>query len=96
MTDNVLLSLRGSPKRDPDKDSLPFLISRINEQKGSFRNVTEESLEEEIVAGRDEQMDSIEESEEPEDVQDSGLSREQLVTAREEMLGRVMCVRLRS
>ena len=49
MAEDLSLSLRPWPQPDT-KDSLPFLISRINEQRGSFRNVTEASLVEEIRA----------------------------------------------
>ena len=49
MAEDLLLSLKSWPSSDT-KDSLPLLISRINEQRGSFRNATEESLIEEIRA----------------------------------------------
>ena len=49
MAEDLLLSLRSWPSSDT-KDSLPFLIARINEQRGSFRDVTEENLTEEIQA----------------------------------------------
>ncbi|KAK4694081.1 hypothetical protein P7C71_g3439, partial [Lecanoromycetidae sp. Uapishka_2] len=42
------LSLQAFPPVDNDKQSLQYLISRINDQKGSFRNVSEQSLEDEI------------------------------------------------
>ena len=50
IAEQLSLSLRAWPPRTADTDSLPFLISRINEQRGGFRNVTEQSLEEEIRA----------------------------------------------
>lgn len=49
MSEDLLLSLKAWPSPET-KDSLPLLISRINEQRGSFRDVTEESLAEEIRA----------------------------------------------
>ena len=49
-TNQLSISLKAWPQHDKSKDSLPYLIARINEQKGSFRNVTEASLEEEIQA----------------------------------------------
>lgn len=48
MSERQPFSLQAWPAVDKEKDSLPYLISRINEQKGSFRNVTEESLEAEL------------------------------------------------
>ncbi|KAL9596735.1 MAG: hypothetical protein Q9179_004512 [Wetmoreana sp. 5 TL-2023] len=48
MADQLSVSLRAWPPEDKTTESLPYLIARINEQKGSFRNVTEASLEEEI------------------------------------------------
>ena len=48
--DQLLISLRAWPAKDVEQQSLPFLISRINQQRGSFRNITEQSLEEEIQA----------------------------------------------
>ena len=50
---NITVSLQAPTVPNPEKHSLQYLISRINEQKGSFRNVTEESLEEEIRNGAD-------------------------------------------
>lgn len=44
------LSLRPSPKQDPNAKSLPNLLQRIIQQKGHFRNVTEKSLQTEIRA----------------------------------------------
>ncbi|MCJ1313858.1 RNA polymerase II mediator complex subunit [Agyrium rufum] len=45
------ISLRAWPPSDPSKDSLQYLIARITDQKGSFRDVTEEALEEDIRKG---------------------------------------------
>ena len=95
MTDNPLLSLRASPKTDTQKDSLPFIISRINEQRGSFRNVTEDSLREEIQAQEAGRAETIEESGDLDEVQDAKPRREQLATAREDMLRHVKYVVLR-
>lgn len=48
MTETLSLSLQAFSPPDKEKESLKYLIQRINEQRGSFRNVTERSLEEEI------------------------------------------------
>lgn len=48
MASPLSISLRAWPSAETPQLSLPFLISRINEQRGSFRNVSESALEEEI------------------------------------------------
>jgi len=48
MAETLSLSLHAFPPADKDKESLQYLIQRVNEQRGSFRNITEQSLEEEI------------------------------------------------
>lgn len=89
MTDPLMLSLRASPKSDPDRSSLPFLISRINEQRGSFRNVTEDSLQGEIRGLEAGQAEAVEDSGDDEESHDDRPRREQLALAREEMLRQV-------
>ena len=79
------VSLRATPKGNADKDSLSFLISRISQQRGSFRDLTEESLEAEIRATEEGQVDLAEEND-AEDAQDLKPRPEQLAEAREEML----------
>ena len=83
----VPLSLRALPKVDPNKDSLPFLISCINNQRGSFRNFTEESLEEEIRLQENGQ--ESEDDAPAEDTQDNKSRQEELAEARQEMLTQV-------
>lgn len=48
MASPLPISLRAWPSTEIPQLSLPSLISRINEQRGSFRNVSESALEEEI------------------------------------------------
>ncbi|KAL8822989.1 MAG: hypothetical protein Q9191_006290 [Dirinaria sp. TL-2023a] len=84
MTDNILLSLQASPQPDPSKDSLSFLIARINEQRGSFRSVTEDVLEKEIREGEAAQSDDAEET--AVEAEDAQSRREDVVAAREEIL----------
>lgn len=47
----LALSLRVWPSPDTSKDELPTLISRINQQVGSFRNISESKLDEQIREG---------------------------------------------
>jgi mediator of RNA polymerase II transcription subunit 17 len=48
LTGDLQISLRAWPSDDPNANSLPPLIERINKQRGDFRNITEQSLEQEI------------------------------------------------
>lgn len=56
LMENITLSLRPWPTRSDQEESLRSIIDRINDQRGHFRNVTEDSLKAEISAleaGRD-------------------------------------------
>ena len=92
MANAIPISLRALPKVDPNKESLPFLISRINNQRGSFRNFTEESLQEEIRLQENGQLESSEEEAPAEDTQDAKSRQEELAEARQEMLAQVQSV----
>lgn len=91
MAEALSLSLQAFPSIDKEKQSLQDLISRINQQKGPFRSVTEESLEEEIQAlnsseteaGQDDTLETVEGAEEAE------FKKEDIVTAREEILKQI-------
>ena len=87
MTGQLSLSLRPWSTPNTHHETLPFLISRIKEQRTSFRQVTERSLQEELVvkepevAGVGESDDSL-----PKDGIDDGKSRkEKLLAARDEI-----------
>lgn len=95
-THKLSVPLRAWPTSKPGQDSLPFLIGRINEQKRSFRNVSEQSLEEEVQAleGGESQADKGEPllkrvKEEP---ADSKTRKEEMLTARLEVLQQVSYV----
>lgn len=47
----LALTLRVWPSPDTSKDDIPTLISRINQQVGSFRNINESKLDEQIREG---------------------------------------------
>ena len=51
MASTALPSIRPWITEDAEKKAVPFLISRIIDQKGGFRNISEESLQEEIATG---------------------------------------------
>lgn len=91
MAESLSLSLQAFPSVDKDKQSLQYLISRINQQEGPFRNVTEEHLEEEIQVlstgeAEDGQDDALETVEEPQDLKSK---KEDISTAREEILKQI-------
>lgn len=91
MADQLSLSLQAFPTVDKDKESLKYLISRINQQKGSFRNVTEQSLEEEIQAQEagktdTDDQDTIETLEKVEDVK---TKQEEVTKARKDVIKQI-------
>jgi hypothetical protein len=47
---SLTLPLRPQVNKNAKKDSLPIRIAQINAQRGSFRNITEQSLQNEIEA----------------------------------------------
>lgn len=48
-----MLPLRPQKAKSSKKDNLPIRIAQINAQRGSFRNITEQSLQEEIKAKKE-------------------------------------------
>lgn len=91
MPDQLPISLQAFPTVDKDKESLKYLISRINQQKGSFRNVTEQSLEEEIQAqktGKTE-TDDKDALEIVEGIKDATNRQEEVTKAREDVIKQI-------
>lgn len=91
MAEKVSLSLRVWPTKDAAAESLPFLISRINEQRGGFCNITEQSLEEEIRAqdaGESTVDKTVLSSAKPIEQDDKDLKsrKEEVIEARDEIL----------
>ncbi|KAL3418906.1 Mediator of RNA polymerase II transcription subunit 17 [Phlyctema vagabunda] len=87
--DQFPISLRAWPSKENNVNALPSLISRINFERGDFRNVSEESLREEIrllEAGGDTGANDSSEDEEEEEQPDR---LKVILTAREEMLTRI-------
>ena len=90
MADQLAISLRAWPSDDKTNESLPYLIARINDQRGSFRNITEASLEEEIRrAERGEEIDLSADEDGVPDSQDNEDKGEELAVAREDMIKRI-------
>src|SRR4051812_25323310 len=86
-TNTLSLSLRAWPANDTNANSLPSLIPRINEQRGHFRHITEESLLAEIKAAEsnDGTMDMGESQEGDTRVEDARSRKEEVRLAREEI-----------
>lgn len=91
MPDQLSISLQAFPTVDKDKESLKYLIARINQQKGSFRNVTEQSLEEEIQAEEAGQPETDDQHvlETVEEVEDAKTKQEEVIKAREDMIKQI-------
>ncbi|MCJ1484759.1 RNA polymerase II mediator complex subunit [Schaereria dolodes] len=98
IAEELSLSLKSWPTRNLDIESLPFLISRINEQRGGFRNVSEEGLEDEIRALNAGQLEPESETNEQqeEDSPDPKSRREALVAAREEIIKQIVQAQMES
>lgn len=82
MDDSFTLPLRPRVEKGDKKDTLPVRIAQINAQRGSFRNITEASLQAEIDARKQRGLDSEEEEEEEIETKPPELD----VTERHELL----------
>ncbi len=85
------ISLRVWPSKHDKAIALSSLISRINVERGSFRSVTEESLQEEIrksEAGVDTSKDDSG-SEDEEEGEEGPDRLKELTSTREEILGQL-------
>lgn len=91
MAEPLSLSLRAWPTKDPSLDTLPNLIPRINEQRGAFRNVTEQGLGQEIQAleAGEVHAESLKNDAQLPAVQDAKGKREEILATREEILKQV-------
>ncbi|KAL8804745.1 MAG: hypothetical protein Q9200_005701 [Gallowayella weberi] len=91
MADQTSISLRAWPSENKITQSLPYLIARINEQRGSFRNVTEASLQEEIRATEADHQTGLPDGADdlPEDEQNAQAKGEELSKARDYIIKQV-------
>ncbi|KUL89249.1 hypothetical protein ZTR_03778 [Talaromyces verruculosus] len=64
---SLMLPLRPQKAKSSKKDNLPIRIAQINAQRGSFRNITEQSLQEEIKAQKEKSKEEQEEEEKKEE-----------------------------
>lgn len=97
MPAQVPLSLRAWPSADAKTKALPLLISRINIERGNFRDVTEEALAQELKDAEREvtvldsaaDSDGGEDDDGPEEVADGAERLKELATGRDEMLRQI-------
>ena len=86
MAEPLSLSLQAFPPPDKEKESLKYLIQRVNAQRGAFRNVTEQSLEEEI-RNYENGLEDDEHGEVAETtMKDTDTEREEVAKVREDIL----------
>ena len=87
MTDQLSLSLRPWSSPNIHQENLHFLISRIKQQRGSFRQLTEQSLQEEVELNEPEDAEVAKSDDSvPRGRIDDGKSRkEKLSAARDEI-----------
>lgn len=85
------ISLRSWPASSSnDTNSLPTLIQRINFERGGFRDISEESLRQEIAEEEAASSPAEEDgSSEEEDGEEEPDRIKEFMTAKEEMLGRL-------
>ncbi|GAB7339366.1 hypothetical protein MBLNU457_6007t2 [Dothideomycetes sp. NU457] len=84
-------SLRPASHQANDSESLLLILGRIYEERGHFKDVTEQSLEAEIAAQDNGETASIAESEQDEEqvLKESKSRPEELRAARQELLGHI-------
>lgn len=83
------LSLRPWPTKDDGRSALPTLISRINAERGEFRNLTEEDLLEEIAKAEQLDTEADNEEGETEDEDEAPDRLKEVMDAKAEMLGQI-------
>lgn len=94
MTGHIPVSLQAFLTVDKDKDSIQYLISRVNQQRGSFRHLTEQSLLEEIKAqdaGNEGDIEQDTADKVEDGAEDLKSKREEISAAREQILKQIAC-----
>lgn len=97
MPAQVPLSLRAWPSADAKTKTLPLLISRINTERGNFRDVTEEALAQELKDAEREvaitdgsaESDGGEANDDLDEVGDGADRMKELGAGKEEMLKQI-------
>ena len=94
MAERQPFSLQAWPTVNKEKERLKYLISRINDQRGSFSNVTEESLEQELRESNGSIINTQEQDHgaDVKAVEDSKVRGEEVYKVREEILKQIASV----
>lgn len=87
--DNFPMSLRPWPTKESNGSALPTLISRINAERGQFRNLTEEDLLEEIAKGENEAEADNDEMSTEDEIQAAPDRQKEVMDAKAEMLAQL-------
>ncbi|OBT63771.1 hypothetical protein VE03_06927 [Pseudogymnoascus sp. 23342-1-I1] len=88
--DNFPMSLRPWPTKEANGSALPTLISRINAERGQFRNLTEEDLLEEIAKGEENEAAADNDEMSTEDEIEAAPDRQkEVMDAKAEMLAQL-------
>lgn len=88
--DNFPMSLRPWPTKEANGSALPTLISRINAERGQFRNLTEEDLLDEIAKGEENEAAADNEEMSTEDETEAAPDRQkEVMDAKAEMLAQL-------
>lgn len=90
LPNGIPLSLRPAPIAATSSTPLPLLIARINAERGGFRNISEDSLRQEIAeAELGENEEEEESSSEDGEAEEEPDRMKELLTARDEILGQI-------
>ena len=87
--DNFPMSLRPWPTKEAYGSALPTLISRINAERGQFRNLTEEDLLEEIAKGENEAAADNEDMSTEDETEAAPDRQKEVMDAKAEMLAQL-------
>jgi len=88
-SDSLPVSLRPWPAQDSSSEDLQLQLARLFQQRGHFRHITQEGLEEEIATAKDGSADVMEgvEEEEAATAQDVTERRAEIMAAKVQMTG---------
>ena len=89
LPDDLPMSLRAWPTKESNATALPTLISRINAERGQFRNITEEDLLEEIAKGESEAAADNEETSTEDELEATPDRMKEVMDAKAEMLAQL-------
>lgn len=92
MADSFALPLRPLRQKAEKPDTLPLRIAQINAQRGSFRDVTEQGLLEEIETQRISGKEEAEPSHVDDGEHEAPDKEKELFASRAEMIEFAMCV----